>query len=101
MRFFRKKIQLTGNQWIIKNHTGWGNRISWFYEFEDKRVYAHTTPQAKENDELLVDMQSGKIGRFVLKNVDRKTDPHDMWFADVEFIGYVGEPLENKKYKEK
>jgi len=39
------------------------------------------------------------IGRFIVTKCEYKSDPPDMFSSEVEFIGVVGEPILNKKYK--
>jgi len=92
---FKKRVKLTGKIWYMENHQGWGNRIGWS-DFEKRRISAHTSPRPDEGDELRVKMQSGKIARFALIDIDYMSDPRDMWFATAYDIGYVGEKPINK-----
>lgn len=39
-------------------------------------------------DHLLVDMQSGKVGRLRITKIEYQRDPPDMWFLDYELDGY-------------
>lgn len=81
---------------VYKIGGGWGDRIEWFDQ--DTTL----TPKKrklklngwKENipecgDVIDSEMQSGKIGRFVFTQVKRCSDPQDMFFGEVVFIGYL------------
>lgn len=74
----------------MRDLNGWGNNVSWWSEPGDKikRVYAHTMKRPQIGDFVLSPMQSGRAGKFVIVELDRKHDPSDMWFATVEFAGY-------------
>jgi hypothetical protein len=72
----------------MRERKTWGNRISWD-DFDKRRLNGHTTPRPRLGDEIRSAMQSGGVGRFRVVDVDYCADPHDMWFATVEDIGYV------------
>jgi hypothetical protein len=76
--------------WDMQKHCGWGNNICWM-DFESRRISGHTTPLPCVGDELLCQMQSGKTARFRFVKVEPCVDPSDMWFGNVEDIGYDGE----------
>lgn len=69
---------------------GWGDRISWFGD-ELKRVSGHKQIIPREGDVLTCEMQSGKTGVWIFQKIDHCYDPPDMFFADVNGIGYAGE----------
>jgi len=75
----------------------WGDRIEWYdkKEFKSPRstftVLGWKAKTPKEGDLLLSRMQSGKTARFIFGKVKNETDPPDMFWATVYFIGYVGE----------
>ena len=74
---------------------GWGNAINvqrWpSNEGEAARVVGWKSTMPREGDVLRCPMQSGKtvVGRF--SKIERCRDPQDMFFADVEIIGYLGD----------
>lgn len=43
----------------------------------------------KVGDEFRSKMESGKVARFKIIKVDRCGDPQDMFFCNVEDVGYV------------
>lgn len=73
---------------------GWGNAINWVdkKEFDGKRsifsVVGWKTPKPRVGDLLTCPMKSGKIARFIFKEIENTQDPPDMFFADVGFVGY-------------
>lgn len=73
--------------WNMWEHTGWGNRIAWM-DFSKQSVEGHIHG-IQEDDELRSKMQSGKIARFKIINLDYQHDPADQFFADASFVGYV------------
>jgi hypothetical protein len=81
-------VSLTGKVWNMRDHRGWGNSIGWI-DWKTRRVYGHTTPHPCVGDELRADMQSGGVARFRFAKIEPCGDPPDMWFANVDDIGYV------------
>ena len=79
------------NMW---EHSGWGNSVKWF-DWQKRRVvgWLHQIPEV--NDEIRAKMESGKTARFKIVNVEPQRDPPDMFFATVEYVGYL-----EKKEKE-
>lgn len=71
-------------------HNTWGDRLG-FLDWETRRVVGWITPIPKVGDELRGEMKSGGVGRFRVTKVEPCGDPSDMFFADVEDIGYVEE----------
>ena len=74
--------------WDIMQHQGWGDQISWF-DYQRMRLTGHTPilrPRPEPGDILLCPMQSGKIGKFRFVRLEHKSDPPDMWFADMKPI---------------
>lgn len=72
-------------------HKFWGNNVEWL-DFDKRRLVGWLEHIPDEGDEIHDRMESGKICRFKITHVKRCHDPYDMFFADVEAIGYVGEP---------
>lgn len=68
---------------------GWGDAIEW-WPYESTRVMGWKRCVPCVGDVLLAPMQSGKMGRYRFVKVRRPGDPPDMFFADVEFVGYEG-----------
>lgn len=80
-------------KYIWQSQSNWGHRIN--YNKEMTRVDGHiSSPEVKNHDLLLEFMKSGKIGVFEIQNLKYELDPCDLFFADLEFIGYV----ENEKH---
>lgn len=65
---------------------GWGDRIEWCKK--DHSIAGWKSRIPVEGDWLLTEMQSGREGLYQIKNVKPCKDPRDMFFADVEFVGY-------------
>ena len=79
-------------------HNGWGDSIYWC-SFVDRRVSGHLTPIPKEGDLLQCKMESGKIGVYRFKEIDYCHNPHDMFFATMEDVGYLDEITEKGEKK--
>lgn len=43
----------------------------------------------KVGDHLLTEMQSGRVGRWLIKSVRYEHDPRDMWWAEAVLDGYL------------
>lgn len=71
---------------------GWGNHISWLEP--EQKVYGHKRRLPRKGDEILSRMKSGKTGVYRITSIRYARDPADMFFADVRFVGCVGEELE-------
>lgn len=74
--------------WDMRKHKGWGNSIQ-FNDWEKRRLVGWTSPIPKKGDELIAEMFSGKLGKFLFVKVEPCIDPSDMWFATVKDLGYV------------
>ncbi|HEY1806069.1 MAG TPA: hypothetical protein VGG45_16465 [Terracidiphilus sp.] len=70
---------------------GWSDRISWWSENQLTRVYGHKTPKPRAGDVLTCEMKSGKTGVWIFQSIEHCNDPPDMFFADVNPIGYTDE----------
>lgn len=77
---------------------GWGNAINW-QRYPDLVVgWQGVSPEV--GDILFCKLKSGKRGVWRFKRIERQYDPPDMFFADVEPLGYEGEvaiPKEKRK----
>lgn len=88
---FRKKTNPTGVFYNTWEHTGWGNRL----EITDHyRANGHLPFYLKPGDEIRTKMESGKVGRYLIKSVNQCLDPRDMFFAEISPIGYLDRPAE-------
>ena len=82
--------------WNMWEYNTWGYAINWF-NYDAKRITGHLPDDLmgfktiKVGDELRAKMQSGKVARFKITKVKRCQDPPDMFFATVNYIGYLGE----------
>jgi hypothetical protein len=74
---------------VIKLGGTWGNHVGWTRPGE--RVAGHRSPRPKVGDLLRSPMESGRDGLFRLTAVKMCSDPSDMYFADVEWAGYIDE----------
>ncbi len=68
---------------------GWANSIEWTEP--NKSVVGWKTPKPVKGDYLFSPMKSGRTGIFKFTNIKECYNPSDMFFADVEWIGYKGE----------
>ncbi len=66
----------------------WGNHIRWL-KFDDRKVWGHMPSIPAKGDYVESLMASGRVVRFKIKKVERPGNPRDMFFADVEDVGYV------------
>ena len=71
---------------------GWGRNWSFMAGSgtENRRIYGHQPQLPRVGDEFHPAMQSGGHGIFRVTKVEYCVDPPDMFFADVEFVGYEG-----------
>jgi hypothetical protein len=67
----------------------WGNSIRWLFGQEGTKVVGWMSPKPKVDDEVTTLMESGKVGRYRITEVEHPGDPKDMFFAKVEFVGYA------------
>lgn len=79
---------ITGKVVNMWDHKGWGNNISWF-DWDKRMIVGHLITIPKVGDELRANLQSGKVGRFLITVVEPCRDPRDMFFATVSDIGYL------------
>ena len=70
------------NMW---EHQRWGNNISWL-DFPRLRIYGHLYNTPKDGDILRAKFENNQIGTFIFKNIERCSDPQDMFFAGLEYI---------------
>lgn len=85
--FMSKKPKLTGRQINMWEHSGWGNSINW-WDFAKRRVYGHMDQRPKVGDIINAKMKSGKVGQFVVSEVEYMRDPPDQFFCTVSDLGY-------------
>lgn len=79
--------------WNMWEHKGYADRIAWL-QFDDQKqkLEGHIGEfgkKVKEGDELRCKMQSGKIAKFEIRNLEYQSDPRDQFFADAIFLGYL------------
>ena len=87
MGFMSKKPKLTGRQINMWEHTGWGDAIHW-RDFQKRKLYGHLYERPKLGDIINSEMQSGKVGQFVVVEVEYMRDPPDQFFCKVSDFGY-------------
>ena len=64
----------------------WGCHISWV--LMGMRIYGHLPRRPIPGDILLSSMQSGKIGRYRILDIEYYRDPPDMFSASTYWDGY-------------
>ena len=77
---------------------GWGMAVIWHHGFEKEGVdevgrISGFDPDAppRVGDVFYTDMKSGRRLLWLVENVERMRDPHDMFRADLGRIGYADE----------
>ena len=85
--FKSKKPKLTGRQINIWEHTGWGDTIAWT-DYKTRRLHGHLPERPKVGDIINSEMESGKVGQFVVVEVEYMRDPPDQFFCKVSDLGY-------------
>lgn len=74
----------------LRGDNCWGDSIMWWPTGQTERVAGWTSPRPQDGDRLLVPMESGRWGVYVLADVKRMPDPRDQWFARARGpIGYA------------
>lgn len=79
----------------MRKHRGWGDSISWM-SVDDSRIYGFLSQRPRKGDFILAPMESGKVGKFKIVELETKSDPPDMFFATVKPIDYAT-PKEEEK----
>ena len=69
---------------------GWGDAIRWQPGTKRQRVMGWKQRNPQIGDLLHADMKSGRVGIYRFTAVRRAGDPPDMFFGDVELVGYEG-----------
>lgn len=94
MNFFRRPFKRKEETWTpnrvinVWEHNGWGNSISW-NDWDKRKLGGHLTPKPRVDDEIRDKLESGKIGRFRVRNVDYVASVHDMFWCNVSDVGYL------------
>lgn len=73
---------------VFPRDTMWGNRIT-FDTYEERKVHGHISPRVRNGDLFAYQLESGRIGVFMLIEVDHALDPSDMFFANARDVGYL------------
>jgi hypothetical protein len=93
-------VKCTGkyiNKW---EHSSWGDRIQCL-GWEKKNFVCWLSIGPKNGDELRIKMNSGKVGRFLIYDVNWCCDPSDMYFFKVKGLGYLERYTNDTAPKEK
>jgi hypothetical protein len=80
---------LTGRVIEAWNHTGWGDNVHFWPEGSRDHIVGWLSRKPVVGDEIRFKMRSGRVGRYVLVEVEYMQDPPDMWSGRVEGLGYV------------
>lgn len=70
----------------------WGCHIKWV-EFPYK-IWGHYPRRINQGEVFASHMASGQYGLFIIKDIRWELDPDDMFWADVQPLGYA-EPEDN------
>jgi hypothetical protein len=77
---------------------GWGQAVTWFHGFEPQGVDDHgrilgfdSIMDPRVGDIFYTEMKSGRTLLWVVDEVQSKSDPPDMYGADLSRIGYEDE----------
>ncbi len=89
-RLFKKdnSVRLTGRVINMWQHKSWGDNI-FFNDYEKRSITGWLYKRPVVGDEIRAGMESGKIGRFCVTEVQYMSDPSDMFFCTVSDIGYL------------
>jgi hypothetical protein len=95
---FKKKpkpLQLTGFVYEAWEHTGWGDNMyfsQWGPDESDRRrITGWLYRKPRVGDEVRFKSKEGKIMRFAVTEVEHAQGVHDMFFAYMTDIGYLGD----------
>lgn len=81
---------ITGKQWIVDNHKGWGNTIHFDRSDNNSHHWHGWTPVApRVGDEFVTETAGGITASYMVTKVELMRDPDDMWFARTHRIGQV------------
>lgn len=74
----------------VLNQRGWGRSIKWF-DYKTRCIvgWMPYREKPKKGELMLARLKSGRIGTYLIKSVEYEKDPHDMFFADLQDIGYL------------
>ena len=74
--------------WIVEDHKGWGDRISFSGSRSDHHKWdGHLTPTPRVGDRFVTETMSGKTMAFKVIECHVPTDPGDQFFAKTERTG--------------
>jgi len=82
-----KKPKLTGKEFNMWEHNGWGDTIYW-RNFNERTMHGHSPSDIKVGDVINAKMQSGKVAQFVVVKIEYMRDPSDQFFCTVSDLGY-------------
>lgn len=86
MSIFRKKEKPV----MFEMFGGWGNRIEW-RDFGKRTIRGWKQKSPKVGDLIKCPMASGRDGLFRVTSVEEPGDPRDMFYAETEPVGYLGD----------
>jgi len=69
---------------------GWGNRIEWF-DYQKRKVHGWKQSRPVVGDLIRMPMQSGSDAVFRFTGVEYCDDPRDMFYGQLEGIGYLSD----------
>jgi hypothetical protein len=82
----------TGRVIDIRGRFPWGNHVTITSSNPDDTIhefYSHMTPRIQVGDIVLLDMNSGKVGRNLILTATYPGDPEDMAMGTLSCIGYT------------
>lgn len=71
----------------------WGHAVGLILDTKTSGVYSMMGHGfgIKDGDALTLKMNSGRIGKFEVSEVEYKSNPRDLWKLEAKFIGYTDE----------
>ena len=84
-----RKIKIRDDYEVFNQGGGWGMNFKIMKQYEEHyRIAGHWPTSPENGDILLINMQSGRVGVFILQNMDHCLNPTDMFFCDAYFFGF-------------
>jgi hypothetical protein len=80
----------------MRKHKYWGDCV-YFLRWEDRAIAGHFLPQIRIGDFLISAMDSGKLAKFEIIEIEYARDPRDMFFGKVKDVCYVDENFQEIK----
>lgn len=89
VKLFERDIS-RGVTYHMQDHQCWGDSIQWS-EWPKLKVHGHLYKRPVKGDILTCDFETGTRLEFQFVYVEHCSDPRDMFFANVKFLGEVSD----------